>query len=77
MKKHIVNRLKRRILLQEWMSTRNAGQDARLFTKFGIPSFDLLVGYLYQHTNVEQLDVQFTLDTIRLRDAWFQHHTVN
>lgn len=63
--------------MDDWMSTRNGGSsDARVFAESGIPSVNLSVGYLHEHTDAEQLDVQSTLDTIRLLDAWFQHYAV-
>lgn len=60
--------------MNDWSATRNGGSsDAKVFAGFGIPSVNLSVGYLHEHTDAEQLDFQSTLDTIRLLDAWFHH----
>ncbi|WP_114167128.1 M20/M25/M40 family metallo-hydrolase [Exiguobacterium sp. TNDT2] len=64
--------------MSDWTATRYGGSsDAKVFAEFGIPSVNLSVGYQHEHTDQEEVDVQATLDTIRLLVAWFHHRLFN
>ena len=60
--------------MPDWQMTRYGGSsDAKLFALRAIPSVNLSVGYLHEHTDFEQVDFAATLETVRLVETALHH----
>ncbi|TCI75732.1 M20/M25/M40 family metallo-hydrolase [Exiguobacterium sp. SH0S1] len=57
--------------MQDWKATRNGGSsDAKVFAEFGVPSVNLSIGYLDEHTDLEQVDYRATFETVLLVETF-------
>lgn len=57
--------------MEDWKATRNGGSsDAKVFAEFGVPSVNLSIGYLDEHTDFEQVDYRATFETVLLVETF-------
>ncbi|EKN69311.1 peptidase M42 family protein [Neobacillus bataviensis LMG 21833] len=59
--------------MNDWKITLGGLSDAKVFAEFGIPSVNLSVGYLHEHTDSEIVNYKATYETYQLVMVAFHH----
>ncbi|WP_026829422.1 M20/M25/M40 family metallo-hydrolase [Exiguobacterium artemiae] len=63
--------------MTDWQTTTNGGSsDAKVFAGFGIPSVNLSVGYMHEHTEHETVDYAATFETVTLIESVLHHQLI-
>jgi tripeptide aminopeptidase len=58
--------------LDEWTCTQGGSSDTRIWAEHGIQSVNLSVGYNYEHTDAESLDIHACYETVQLIQGIFE-----
>lgn len=59
--------------MDDWKSTAGGLSDAKIFAENGIPSVNLSVGYMNEHTDFESVDYRATYETVKLIESVLHH----
>jgi tripeptide aminopeptidase len=55
--------------MEDWKVTPGGISDAKVFASYGIPSVNLSVGYMNEHTDFETVDYMASYETVKLVEA--------